>query len=126
MTPFAGINRSRFKGLRLIRTLSALCVALPCLGGTTLLRASTSVLRSSARAKAPAIFYAEDVSTAEDFLLIATDPDSGKPMIDSTQSDPVLGGAILFDLVAAGRLSLDGEGRKARVVVTIRHRRTTR
>jgi hypothetical protein len=29
----------------------------------------------------------------------------------------VLGGAFLFDLVAAGRLALDGQGRKARVVV---------
>ena len=32
LTPFAGANRSRFKGLRLLRTLSALCVALPCRG----------------------------------------------------------------------------------------------
>ena len=30
-TPFAGANRSRFKGLRPLRTLSALCQALPCL-----------------------------------------------------------------------------------------------
>ena len=29
-TPFAGANRSRFKGLRPLRTLSALCQALPC------------------------------------------------------------------------------------------------
>jgi hypothetical protein len=29
LTPFAGINRSRFKGLRRIRTLSALCSGAP-------------------------------------------------------------------------------------------------
>ena len=57
------------------------------------------------------------MSTAEDFLLLVTDPVSGKAQLDSMKSDPVLGGAHLFDLVAAGRLALDGGGRKARVVV---------
>lgn len=57
------------------------------------------------------------MSTAEDLLLIATDPVSGKPQLDSMKADPVLGGAHLLDLVAAGRLALDGQGRKARVVV---------
>lgn len=55
--------------------------------------------------------------TAEDFLLIATDPVSGKPLIGSPQADPVFGGAFLLDLVAAGRVALDGEGRKARVTI---------
>lgn len=57
------------------------------------------------------------MSTAEDFLLIATDPVSGKALIGSPQSDPVFGGAFLLDLVTDGRLGLEGEGRKARVVV---------
>jgi hypothetical protein len=55
------------------------------------------------------------MSTAEDFLLLATDPSSGRARIGS--SDAVMGGAFLFDLVAAGSLDLDGERRKARVVV---------
>lgn len=60
------------------------------------------------------------MSTAEDFLLIATDPVSGKPLIGSPQADPVFGGAFLLDLVTTGRLTLQGEGRKARVVVVDR------
>lgn len=60
------------------------------------------------------------MSTAEDFLLIATDPVSGKPLIGSPQADPVFGGAHLLDLVTAGRVTLQGEGRKARVVIADR------
>ncbi|MCW2800675.1 MAG: hypothetical protein JWQ70_2147 [Aeromicrobium sp.] len=60
------------------------------------------------------------MSTAEDFLLIATDPESGKTMFGAPQSDPVLGGAFLLDLVATGRLTLEGKDRKARVVVADR------
>lgn len=57
------------------------------------------------------------MSTAEDFLLIATDPASGKRLLDSMRDQPVMGGAFLLDLVASGHLTLEGEGRKARVVV---------
>ncbi|MBC7632840.1 GPP34 family phosphoprotein [Aeromicrobium sp.] len=57
------------------------------------------------------------MSTAEDFLLLVTDPDSGRARVGSMKSDAVFGGAILFDLVAAGRLALDAAGRKPRVVV---------
>ncbi len=57
------------------------------------------------------------MSTAEDFLLIATDPLSGKPLIGSPQADPVFGGAFLFDLVTAERVTLQGEGRKARTAI---------
>lgn len=57
------------------------------------------------------------MSIAEDFLLLTTDPVSGKSVVGSMESDAVFGGAILVDLVTAGRLALDGEGRKARVVV---------
>lgn len=58
------------------------------------------------------------MTTAEDLLLIVTDPLSGKPQLDSMKADPVIGGAHLLDLVAAGHLALEGEGRKARVVVS--------
>ena len=58
------------------------------------------------------------MTTAEDLLLIVTDPLSGKPQLDSMKADPVIGGAHLLDLVAAGHLALDGDGRKARVVVS--------
>lgn len=57
------------------------------------------------------------MTTAEDLLLIVTDPLTGKPQLDSMKADPVLGGAHLLDLVAAGHLALDGERRKAQVVV---------
>ena len=57
------------------------------------------------------------MTTAEDLLLIVTDPLTGKLRLDSMKADPVIGGAHLLDLVAAGRISLDGQGRKARVVV---------
>ena len=58
------------------------------------------------------------MTTAEDLLLIVTDAETGKPQLDSMKADPVIGGAHLLDLVAAGHLALTGEGRKARVVVT--------
>jgi hypothetical protein len=57
------------------------------------------------------------MTTAEDLLLIVTDPLTGKPQLDSMKADPVIGGAHLLDLVAAGYLALEGDGRKARVVV---------
>ena len=57
------------------------------------------------------------MSTAADLLLLATDPESGRPGIGMTERDAVLGGAILYDLVTLGRLRLEGEGRKARVTV---------
>ncbi len=57
------------------------------------------------------------MSTAEDFLLIATDPTTGKPLIGSPQADPVFGGAFLLNLVASNRVTLEGDGRKSRVVI---------
>jgi hypothetical protein len=60
------------------------------------------------------------MSTAGDLLLLATDPTSGKSKIGSMESDAVLGGAMLYDLVEIGRLALEGDGRKARVVVVDR------
>jgi len=59
------------------------------------------------------------MTTAEDFLLVMTDLGTGKARVGSMEADAVFGGAFLFDLVAGGRLALDGEGRKARVVVAL-------
>lgn len=58
------------------------------------------------------------MTTAEDLQLLLVDPESGASQIGSTENDAVLGGAILFDLVAANRVALVGEGRKAKVEIT--------
>ncbi|AWB93782.1 GOLPH3/VPS74 family protein [Aeromicrobium chenweiae] len=60
------------------------------------------------------------MSTAEDFLLLTTDPATGRSALGSSQSDAVMGGAFLIDLVAAGRLALVGQGWRARVSVVDR------
>jgi hypothetical protein len=57
------------------------------------------------------------MSTAEDFLLLVTDPATGRSGIGSSKANAMMGGAFLFDLVAAGRLELEGKRRKARVVI---------
>lgn len=57
------------------------------------------------------------MTTAEDFLLLLTDPVSCRNLIPTTSVVPVMGGAFLLDLVADGHLALDGAGRKARVSV---------
>jgi hypothetical protein len=54
---------------------------------------------------------------AEDVLLLATDDATGKSTISSLQLDPALAGAVLIELVVAGRVNLL-EGRQAKVVVT--------
>lgn len=54
---------------------------------------------------------------AEDLLLLATDDATGKITVSSTNLDPALAGAVLMELVMLGRVNLDGEGRKAKVVV---------
>lgn len=58
------------------------------------------------------------MSTAEDFLLLATEPRSGKCLLSSMIVDVTLGGAILVDLVNTGRVELRGTKSKARVVLT--------
>jgi hypothetical protein len=55
---------------------------------------------------------------AEDLLLLATDDATGKITVSSTQLDPGLAGAVLIELVVAGRVNLDGDGKGAKVVVT--------
>ncbi len=55
---------------------------------------------------------------AEDLLLLATDDATGKTTVPSTQLDPALAGAVLMELVMLGRVTLEGDDRKAKVVVT--------
>lgn len=55
---------------------------------------------------------------AEDLLLLATDDATGRTTVSSVQLDPALAGAVLIELVVAGRVNLEGEGRAAQVVVT--------
>lgn len=54
---------------------------------------------------------------AEDLLLLLTDDDTGKAVVDTTRLDLALGGAVLVELIDRGHLDLTGEGRKQRVVV---------
>ena len=55
---------------------------------------------------------------AEDVLLLATDDATGKATISALQLDPALAGAVLIELVVAGRVNLLSEERQAKVVVT--------
>lgn len=57
---------------------------------------------------------------AQDLVLVSTDPSSGKIRLSAMSGDTMIGGAFLLDLVAQGRLVLDGAGKKARVVVADR------
>lgn len=60
------------------------------------------------------------MTVAEDFLLLVTEPASGKCRLTSTVSEVSLGGATLIDLINAGRIELRGEKRRARVTLVDR------
>ena len=47
---------------------------------------------------------------AEDLLLLLTDDDSGKPLVDTSELDLGLAGAILVDLAALDRVDVAGPG----------------
>ncbi|MGW0482877.1 GOLPH3/VPS74 family protein [Nonomuraea sp. NPDC003214] len=49
------------------------------------------------------------VTIAEEILLLAHKEDDGKPLIPSTQLDPVLAGALLAELAVNERVTLDGK-----------------
>ena len=57
------------------------------------------------------------MTIAEDLLLLVTDPESGKCRLSSMITDVTLGGANLVDLVYAKRVELQGDKRKAKVVL---------
>lgn len=58
------------------------------------------------------------MTVGEDFLLLATDPESGKNRLGSLVGDIALGGAILIDLIRADRIELTGSKSKTRVALT--------
>ncbi|MEU6713855.1 GPP34 family phosphoprotein [Nonomuraea sp. NPDC046802] len=49
------------------------------------------------------------VTIAEEFLLLAYSEDEGRQLISTMQLDPALAGAILAELVIAGRVELSGK-----------------
>jgi hypothetical protein len=55
---------------------------------------------------------------AEDLAVLLVDSGTGKPLVDRTAFDRVIGGALLLDLVGAGRVTVEGGGAKARVAAT--------
>lgn len=57
------------------------------------------------------------MTIAEDFLLLATEPTTGKFLLSSMINDITLGGATLVDLIEADRVELTGEKSKARIVL---------
>lgn len=56
------------------------------------------------------------MSTPADLALLALDPATGRSRLGS-HADLILGGGVLHDLLLAGRIAVDGEGRHARVSV---------
>ncbi|MFC4062976.1 GPP34 family phosphoprotein [Planomonospora corallina] len=46
---------------------------------------------------------------AEEVLLLAHEESTGKPLVNSTQLDPALGGALLAELAITGRIDLAGK-----------------
>lgn len=57
------------------------------------------------------------MAVAEEIVLIAIDPIRGRSMFGASAADPVVGGAVLVDLVVAGRCGVEGPAKKARVHV---------
>ncbi|NYI43118.1 hypothetical protein BJ993_000198 [Nocardioides aromaticivorans] len=55
------------------------------------------------------------MSVASDLVLVTIDPVTGRSLLGSSETDPVLGGALLVDLVLAERADVRGAPRKARV-----------
>jgi hypothetical protein len=55
---------------------------------------------------------------AEDLALLLVDPATGKPVVDRTALDRGIAGAVLLDLVDAGRVTVRGSGAGARVATT--------
>lgn len=58
------------------------------------------------------------MSIATNLLLVATDPDTHRCRLSSANNAAIIGGAHLLDLVAAGRVGTEGQGKKVKVFVT--------
>lgn len=57
------------------------------------------------------------MTVSRNLLLVALDPVTGKVRIPSTKSNPLLGGAALLELATLGRVAVEGDKRKTRVIV---------
>lgn len=55
------------------------------------------------------------MTVATDLVLITIDPATGRSLLGSSETDPVLGGALLVDLVLAERADVEGPPKRARV-----------
>lgn len=55
------------------------------------------------------------MTLASDLVLITTDPATGRSLLGSNETDPVLGGVLLVDLVLAERVEVEGPPKRARV-----------
>ena len=59
------------------------------------------------------------MTLTEDLVLLLLDPARGRAVVDGTSLDRAIGGALLLDLAAGGRITADGDGAKARLSVAV-------
>lgn len=57
------------------------------------------------------------MTLTEDVVLLLLGPGTGRAVVDGTSFDRVIGGALLLDLAARERITADGDGAGARLVV---------
>lgn len=57
------------------------------------------------------------MTIASDLVLLTIDPTSGSNLLSSTATRPVLGGAVLVDLVLAERVAVDGDPKWAKAAL---------
>ncbi len=56
-------------------------------------------------------------TVAEDVVRLLLDPTTGRFVVDRTSLDRAIGGALLLDLSARGRVQADGDGSRARLMM---------
>ncbi|MEV5001670.1 GOLPH3/VPS74 family protein [Nocardioides sp. LML1-1-1.1] len=57
------------------------------------------------------------MTIASDLVLLTIDPATGRSLLGSTATGPVLGGAVLVDLVLAERVAVDGDPKWAKAAL---------
>lgn len=57
------------------------------------------------------------MTIASDLVLLTLDPATGRSLLGSTATGPVLGGAVLVDLVLAERVAVDGDPKWAKAAL---------
>lgn len=60
------------------------------------------------------------MNLAEDLTALLHDPDTGRPIVDSTSLTRAIGGALLLDLCTADRVVPESDGPRAKLTVTDR------